>query len=69
MGSNPKNPAGDVYLLTKYRRRPEYLRGRAAEARAKADDMTDDAARETMLRVADDWETMAQNAEGFPRSN
>jgi hypothetical protein len=67
MGSDPKNPAGKVYLLTKYRRRPEYLRGRAAEARAKAEDMNDDAARETMLSVADNWETMAQIAERFPR--
>jgi hypothetical protein len=66
MGSDPKDPAAKVYILAKHRR-PEYLRGRAAEARAKADDMNDDAARQTMLSVADSWETMAQIAERFPR--
>ena len=67
MGSYPNHAAANVCLLSKYRRRPEYLRGRAAEARAKAEDMTDDGARETMLHAADSWETMAQIAERFPR--
>ena len=67
MGSYPNDAAANVCLLPKYRRRPEYLRGRAAEARAKAEDMNDDAARETMLSVANHWEIMAQIAERFPR--
>jgi hypothetical protein len=43
--------------------RAAYYRQRAAEARAKAEAMTDYAARRTMLEVAAMWEAMAKNAE------
>jgi hypothetical protein len=43
-----------------------YFRERAAEARAKAEAVTDYEARATMLHVADNWEVMALVAERFP---
>jgi hypothetical protein len=43
-------------------RTPEYWRDRAEEARAKADEMRDPAARETMLDVAKSYERMAKLA-------
>jgi hypothetical protein len=42
--------------------RAQYYRQRAAEARAKAEAMTDYAARQTMLQVAAMWELMAKGA-------
>jgi hypothetical protein len=48
------NPAAD---------RAAYYREMAAQARAKAEAMTDFEARHTMLEVAAMWETMAKNAE------
>jgi hypothetical protein len=49
--------------------RAAYYRERAAEARAKAETMADDAARETMLQVAVMWENMAASAERHAGSN
>ena len=40
-----------------------YYRERAAEARAKAETMRDLQARETMMTVAQMWESMAKTAE------
>lgn len=45
------------------RERAVFYRERAAEARAKAEAMTDYAARRTMLEVAELWEMMARRAE------
>ena len=45
------------------RERAVFYRKRAAEARAKAEAMTDYAARRTMLEVAELWEMMARRAE------
>jgi len=50
--------------------RAAYYRERAAEARAKAETMTDDEARQTMLQVAAMWNLMAATAEKkSPSSN
>jgi hypothetical protein len=54
------NPAKD---------RAAYYRERAAEARAKAEAMTDYEARETMLQVAAMWEGMAKSADRHSHSN
>jgi hypothetical protein len=47
--------------------RAVFYRERAAEARAKAEAMTDYAARRTMLEVAEMWELMARQAEQSAR--
>ena len=49
--------------------RAAYYRERAAEARAKAEAMTDYDARTTMLQVAVMWENMAASAERHAGSN
>ena len=49
--------------------RAAYYRERAAEARAKAEAMTDYEARTTMLQVAAMWESMARSAERHSHSN
>ena len=41
---------------------PEYWRARAEEARARADAMTDQRNRETMLKIADDYDLLARRA-------
>jgi hypothetical protein len=51
------------------RDRAAYYRERAAEARAKAEAMTDYEARQTMLQVAAMWEGMAKSAERHSHSN
>jgi hypothetical protein len=42
---------------------PEYWRKRAEEVRTIALDMFDPRARETLLRIADDYESLAKRAE------
>jgi hypothetical protein len=42
---------------------PDHWRGRAAEARAAAELMPDQASREAMLRVAADYEEIAKRAQ------
>ena len=42
---------------------PKHWRDKAEEARRKADDMTDDVAREIMERVAEDYDRLAEHAE------
>ena len=49
--------------------RAAYYRERAAEARAKAEAMTDYEARQTMLQVAAMWEGLAKSAQSHSRSN
>jgi hypothetical protein len=43
---------------------PRHWRDKAEEARCKAEEMSDCIARETMERVADDYERLAKQAEG-----
>ena len=42
---------------------PEHWRSRAEEARTLADQMSDDVSRRMMLKIADDYETLAKRAE------
>jgi hypothetical protein len=42
---------------------PEHWRDRAAEARAQAEQMSDEAARQAMLSVAESYEQIAKRAE------
>ena len=42
---------------------PEHWRDRAAEARAQAEQMSDEAARQAMLSVAESYEKIARRAE------
>jgi hypothetical protein len=49
--------------------RAAYCQERAAEARAKAEAMSDYEARQTMLEVATMWEGMAKSAERHSHSN
>ena len=42
---------------------PEHWRNRAAEMRRAAEDMKDDVARQTMLRIAEDYERLGKRAE------
>ena len=42
---------------------PAHWRARAEEARTLADQMHDDKSRETMLRIATDYERLAKHAE------
>jgi hypothetical protein len=42
---------------------PEYWRARAEEARARADAMTDQQNRETLLGIARDYDLLARRAE------
>jgi hypothetical protein len=42
---------------------PDHWHGRAKEARALAEQMSDPAARAAMLRIAGDYERIAQHAE------
>jgi len=42
---------------------PAHWRDRAVEARALADQMSDELSRNTMLKIADDYERLAERAE------
>ena len=42
---------------------PEHWRNRAAEMRRAAEDMKDEVARQTMLRIAEDYERLGKRAE------
>jgi len=42
---------------------PKHWRDKAEEARAKAEEMVDDVAREMMQRVADEYERLAEHTE------
>jgi hypothetical protein len=53
MASEPKDLGKD---------RAAYYRARAAEARAKAETMSDIEAKATMMQVAAMWDLMAENA-------
>ena len=66
MGNDPKD-RGIIYRPAK--EQAAYFRERAAEARAKAEAMTDYEARESMLYVADNWEATALMAERFHHPN
>lgn len=46
---------------------PEYWRNRAEHVRTIADDMFDPQARETLRRIARDYEQLAKQAEGRER--
>jgi hypothetical protein len=51
------------------KKRASYYRQMAAQARAKAEAMTDYEARQSMLEVAKLWDRMAANAERAANSN
>ena len=51
------------------KRRAEYYRGKAAEARAKADGMSDFEARKIMMQTAQMWDAMAASAERHSNPN
>jgi hypothetical protein len=67
MGSEPKDRA----MTDEARKaRAAYYRSRAADARAKAEVMSDIEAKTTMMQVAAMWDLMAENAaKNSPRSN
>jgi hypothetical protein len=46
---------------------PKHWRERAEEARVVADAMTDEKTKKMMLRIANDYETMAKRAERLAR--
>jgi hypothetical protein len=46
---------------------PEYWRRRAKEVRTRAEQITDPQVRQTLLRSAHDYETLAKQAEGLRR--
>jgi hypothetical protein len=46
---------------------PAYLRGKAAEIRARAAGISDPAIRAELLDIADKFERMAERLEGRPR--
>jgi hypothetical protein len=48
---------------------PEYWRNRAERVRALAQEMFDPVSRETLLRIAKDYELLAQRAEERQRSS
>ena len=48
---------------------PENWRARAEEARARADAMTDQHNRDTMLRIAQDYDLLARRAEQRDRAH
>jgi hypothetical protein len=48
---------------------PEYWRNRAEEVRTRAEGMTDPQARNTLLRIAQDYEMLAKRAEERQRPN
>jgi hypothetical protein len=52
---------------------PEHWRQRAAQMRALAEDVPDEQAKKTMLRIAKDYDLLAQRAEqrakGLPQSS
>ena len=51
------------------KRRAEYYRGKAAEARAKADGMRDFEAKKIMMQTAQMWDAMAASAERHSNPN
>jgi hypothetical protein len=59
MGSEPK---GRAVTDEASKDRAAYYRARAAEARAKAETMSDVEAKATMMQVAAMWDLMAENA-------
>lgn len=53
----PKNAEAMTSIITDVARQ---YRARAEEARARADEATDDATRKSLLQIAETWERMAQ---------
>jgi hypothetical protein len=49
-------------MPTSFTNDPEHWRNRAEEARALADQMSDEASKQTMLRIAADYERLAERA-------
>jgi hypothetical protein len=49
-------------VATSFINDPEHWRQRAEEARALADQMNDEASRQTMLRIAADYDRLAERA-------
>jgi len=49
-------------MATSFINDPEHWRNRAEEARTLADQMSDEASKQTMLRIAADYERLAERA-------
>jgi hypothetical protein len=59
----PKEGAGGLRLGTSFINDPEHWHNRAAEARTLANQMNDEPSKQMMLRIAADYERLAERAE------